>query len=98
MSVKVAEIPEENVITPSPIVAMPEESDLKEMYLNLLATASDNRCADQAHPAFAEIIKQLAPEEAKALSSLLAFRTMPVAQVRRFSNDPPGSYSVLIMD
>jgi hypothetical protein len=69
---------------------------LKEMYLNLLATASDDRCADQAHPAFAEVIKQLAPEEAKLLSSLFALKMAPVAEVSCLSNNLPGSYFVLV--
>ncbi len=41
---------------------------LRDMYLNLLATAMDTDFADQAHPAFAEIIKQLSPDEARAIS------------------------------
>jgi hypothetical protein len=42
------------------------------MYLNLLVTASNDRRVDRVHPAFAEFIKQLAPDKAKALSAILS--------------------------
>ena len=38
------------------------------MYLNLLRTAMDRRCAANAHPAYAGIISQLTPEEARLFS------------------------------
>jgi hypothetical protein len=81
MAAKLADVPAENIVTPSPTVAGPtllalsythSEPSLKDMYLNLLATASDNRRAGQAHPAFAEIIKQLSPDEAKVLNSIVS--------------------------
>lgn len=76
---KVADIPEESLTAPRASVAMPamqglgwslDEPNLKEMYLNLLATAADARRSKDAHPSFAEIIKQLSPEEARLLSAL----------------------------
>jgi hypothetical protein len=72
MADKVANIPDEHLTTPAASVAIPamqglsysvEEPDLKEMYLDLLATATDQRVKDNAHPSFAEIIKQLSPAE-----------------------------------
>ena len=91
MSAKIADIPDENLITPAVSVAVPalqglsytfEEPNLKELYLNLLATASDNRQASQAHPAFAEIIKQLTPTEAKLLHAMLEKGSSPVVRIR----------------
>jgi hypothetical protein len=100
LAAKLAEVPDENIITPSSSVAGPtvlalsytyDEPTLKEMYLNLLAAASDGRRADQAHPAFAEIIKQLAPEEARALSALfLPPRDHTVARVKHLLTNPKG--------
>jgi len=89
MGVKIADIPEENLITPSASIAVPallglsytfEDPTLKDLYLNLLAAASDNRRTDEAHPAFAEVIKQLAPAEARLLNEVLA--RSPTAAVR----------------
>src|SRR5262249_10842455 len=45
-----------------------EKPPLREMYANLLATAMDRETAEQAHPAFVEILKQLTPDEAKILA------------------------------
>jgi hypothetical protein len=88
---KTADIPDENFRTPSPAVAVPafqglsytyEEPDLKEMYLNLIATASDDRRAEEAHPAFAQFIKELAPREAKLLPMLLVNSITPTVRVK----------------
>ena len=100
-----ADIPDENLITPPAGVAVPalqglsytfEEPNLKEMYLNLLATASDDRQADQAHPAFAEIIKQLTPNETKVLNAALKTAATPIARVKHQLSDPPLSYRVMM--
>jgi Abortive infection alpha len=92
MGAKVADIPDENLITPPASIAVPalqglsytfEEPNLKEMYLNLLATASDDRQADQAHPAFAEIIKQLTPNETLVLNSALRTPATTAARIKQ---------------
>jgi hypothetical protein len=46
------------------------EPILREMYINLLATAMDAESAHKAHPAFVEIIRQLLPDEARLLNWL----------------------------
>ena len=48
-----------------------EEPSLKDMYLSLLATAMDGRVPRDAHPAFAEIIKQLSSEETPFLNMII---------------------------
>ena len=48
-----------------------DEPALKEMYLNLLATASDNRSNSAAHPSFVEVIKQLSAEETQILNTIV---------------------------
>jgi hypothetical protein len=80
MARKAAKIPAEEIVEPKASIAGPalqglafchEEQDLKEMYLNLLASAMDGRMADSAHPAFVEIIKQLSSKEATLLQGVL---------------------------
>jgi len=92
MAKKLAEIPEEYLATPSPSVAIPamqglsyslEEPNLKEMYLNLLATATDDRMKENAHPSFADIIKQLSPREASLLLDTLRSSLLPVVRLMR---------------
>jgi len=103
MAKKLADIPEEHLATPSPSVAIPamqglsysvEEPNLKEMYLNLLATATDDRMKEKAHPSFAEIIKQLSPGEASLLLDTLHRRFLPVVQLRRKAEEGGGSVIV----
>jgi hypothetical protein len=88
---KTADIPEENLATPQPSVAIPaleglsystDEPNLKEMYLNLLRTAMDDRRSDDAHPSFAGIIKQLSPGEAGLLHDLLVHDSRAIVRVK----------------
>lgn len=69
-------IPADQIVEPKPSIAGPilqalafahEEVPLKQMYLELLASAMDGRIARDAHPAFVEIIKQMTSEEARLL-------------------------------
>ncbi len=85
-------IPVDDLIEPKASVAGPvlqalafshEENELKELYLGLLAAASDRRSADAAHPAFCEIIRQLSAEEASLIRSpLKAKGAIPIAELR----------------
>jgi len=92
MAQKAATIPAEEIIEPKASIAGPaiqglafchEERDLKEMYLNLLASAMDGRVSEMAHPAFVEIIKQLNSKEALLLKYILdADNGIPIVEVR----------------
>jgi hypothetical protein len=96
MADKIVDIPEEDLVTPPATVAVPamlalsyslDAPDLKEMYLNLLAAASDGRRTSDVHPSFAEVIKQLAPAEAQALRSVLV---MPEVEMVRVTTSLSG--------
>jgi hypothetical protein len=76
VSKKLQSVPKEDIVTPNPVVAGPalealkysgHEETLREMYANLLANALDINTANNAHPSFVELIKQLSPPEAKLL-------------------------------
>jgi hypothetical protein len=106
MAEKTADIPEEHLVTPQVAIAAPsllaltylhEEADLKEMYLNLLAAATDDRRKDDAHPSFAEIIKQIAPNEARPLQNALSVAPRPLARI--VSRDAvPSLGRIILMD
>lgn len=70
-----------------------EEPNLKEMYLNLLATSMDQRTSDISHPAFVEVIKQLDSEDAELINDILRGTSVPIVQIQR--NLPNGAYSIL---
>jgi len=100
MSERIAGTPEEHLTSPRPSVAVPaiqglsyslDEPDLKEMYLSLLATATDNRVSEQAHPSFAEIIKQLSAPEARELLDVLRARALPVVRLQWIADPGRGS-------
>lgn len=91
MADRMADVPEEDVMTPKLSIAGPavqgisftvEEPDLKAMYLNLLAAASDRRTEGNAHPSFAEVIHQLSSEEARLLSAVLRSTNLPIVEIR----------------
>ncbi|PIF78039.1 uncharacterized protein DUF4393 [Variovorax sp. 54] len=102
---KTSEIPPEHIVEPKASIAGPmlqglafthEEPDLKEMYLNLLATSMDGRTASVAHPAFVEIIKQLDSVDAKMIRGLLQSRVaIPIVQIHK-KLPGNGGYNVLI--
>ncbi len=96
---KIADTHEEHLTSPPPSVAVPamqglsyslDEPDLKEMYLNLLATAADDRVSESAHPSFADIIKQLSPAEARELLDVLQVPVMPIVRLRLMAQSGPG--------
>jgi hypothetical protein len=70
-----------------------DEPSLKDMYLNLLATASDANRQERAHPSFAEIIKQLSSEEAALLPYVFSAEGDALAMARIKRNNPDGSWS-----
>lgn len=89
LTAKTAAIPLDHIIEPKASIAGPalqglafthEEPNLKEMYLNLLATAMDGRVAADAHPAFVEIIRQLSSSDASLIKGALK-SSIPIAIV-----------------
>jgi hypothetical protein len=101
---KAQAIPQEHIVEPKASIAGPtlqglafahEELNLKEMYLNLLATAMDGRISSSAHPAFVEIIKQLDSEDARLVRVVLQSPTaIPIVQIHRKLK--AGGYIVLV--
>lgn len=104
MAEKAQAIPQEHIVEPKASIAGPtlqglafahEEPNLKEMYLNLLATAMDGRIASSAHPAFVEIIKQLDSEDARLVRGALQSDTAtPIVQIHRKLK--AGGYNLLV--
>lgn len=91
------------VVPPPPEIAAPvlqalrfanQDDTLREMYLNLLARSMDADQAQGTHPAFADILRQLSPQEARLLAVLAAHdRAVPLVEVRVPA--PPGWHTVL---
>lgn len=77
VSEEVKDVPEEKLTEPEPYIAVPamqaitysmDCDELKDMYAKLLAKAINADEKDKVHPAYVEIIKQMSPLDAEALS------------------------------
>lgn len=73
---KLRDTPPEQIVAPPAHVAVPaleaarsseDSDDLRDLYASLLATAMQKDKQALAHPAFAQIIRQLNPDEARLL-------------------------------
>lgn len=104
MAVKTEGFAESEIVPPRASVAAQavqglgfslDEPDLKEMYLNLLATASHATRSEHAHPAFAGIIGQLSSEEAVALGQILGPEPITMCRIHRTIPPSPGN-SVIV--
>lgn len=94
---KTSSIPQEDLVTPKAYIAGPtlqgiaythEEKDLKNMFLNLLSTSMNKKYADNAHPAFVEIIKQMTPLEANLVKTILKDHIpQPAVEIRRLNKN-----------
>jgi hypothetical protein len=102
---RASSIPPEYIVEPKASIAGPtlqglafthQETSLKEMFLNLLATSMDGRIADEAHPAFVEVIKQLNSSEADLIQGVLVSPSpIAIAQVRTVTNKEKGHHVIL---
>lgn len=103
---RIEAIPEEHRVAPQPIIAAPamqglafslDEPDLKKLYLDLLASASDDRQSGKVHPSFVEIIRQLTGDEVKLLTKPLGTgNPIPVARVRmKFTSESAHGWTNL---
>jgi hypothetical protein len=88
---KLRNTPLSAITTPAPAVAGPtlealrytgHDSTLRDMFANLLAASMDAATVSLAHPAFVEIIRQMAPDEARLVRYLSVKRPYPLITVR----------------
>ncbi|MDO8731688.1 MAG: DUF4393 domain-containing protein [Actinomycetota bacterium] len=102
LSPRLAEVPEEALICPPVVIAVPlmralsysvGEPALKGIYLSLMATATDGRDLQGVHPAFIDAVSKLSAKEARLLPMVLGQLQMPIAQVAWVSED--GQSTVL---
>lgn len=87
----IEQVPPENRIAPVESLALPIVEQLKFhddaslaglMFVNLLARAMDKERIGEAHPAFVQIISQLAPDEAVLIRQIGAHNNHPAAYLR----------------
>jgi Abortive infection alpha len=96
---KLENVAPDQIITPPPMIAAPVvqalmlvagEPTLSELYANLLATSMDSSTAEDAHPGFVEIIKQMSSDEAKIFKIFENSRAFPCIRVNVRDADGKG--------
>ncbi|MDP1697413.1 MAG: DUF4393 domain-containing protein [Xanthomonadaceae bacterium] len=102
VATKLDNVPPEDVQQPKPHVAVPAiealrytgaESDLAELYANLLATSMDKATAYRAHPGFVDMIKNMSPDEARIMKFLATSGSQPLVNIK-FIMKEGGGFSV----
>jgi hypothetical protein len=87
---EIARIAPDSIIEPEAIISVPvlqglalshEDKALRDMYLGLLASAMDARSKASAHPSYVDIIRQLTPDEARLVQSMLKHVSIPYVEV-----------------
>ncbi|MEC5387163.1 Abi-alpha family protein [Uliginosibacterium sp. H3] len=78
----IRQVPEENRVAPRESLVLPiaerlrfqeEDSAISNLYVNLLSRGMDRERLGEAHPAFVNIVTQLAPDEVLLLEQLSSF-------------------------
>ncbi|MBF0261289.1 MAG: DUF4393 domain-containing protein [Magnetococcales bacterium] len=91
MRVKLAHVPPEHIVEPQRLIAGQimrelecayEEPDIKELYLNLLAKAMDDRSASDVHPAFIDVVRQMSSKDAYYLKRVFENEALPIVQLK----------------
>lgn len=102
---KLKKVPEENIITPDPIIAVPtiealrytaSNETLRELYANLLANSMNSETKISTHPSFVEIIKQLTSDEAKILKYIYDCKLSSDGVIQLISINDDNTYHIVL--
>lgn len=103
---KIKHIPQENLQIPPVKIAGPvlealryayDEDELREMYEEMLATAMDNRKAQQVHRSYVDAIRQMEPLDAKVLAKICDLNRVDTIQIRFYLKDSQDQYYINAM-
>ena len=100
--VRMEQVPQEKVIAVAPEIGVPiaeklayvRDEKLCDLYVQLLATASNTDTLGNAHPSFANVISNLSPDEAKLLE-FFANKDELVYVLAHAVDPNDGKYNVL---
>lgn len=102
---KLAHVPEDRRISPDAMIAGPaiegakfvvQEEELANLFAGLLVTSMDSQNAEKTHPAFAELIKQLSPDEARILKFMAQDpgRSHPLIDIKVFTDPKAPGFKI----
>lgn len=100
---RMVNVPEERVIQASAELAVPilekltyvTNAEIRNLYVELLAKASDSQTVEKAHPSFVNMISALSPDEAVLISMLPKQGGIPYVEGRLITTED-GAYRVVV--
>lgn len=96
---KLKNVPQENIVSPDLSIAGPtleamrynaHREELRDMFINLLATSMDSGTTQNAHPSFVEVIKQINSDEAKIINLIDGKSPIAIIKIRLYDKDSSG--------
>lgn len=106
MKEKIKNIPEENLQVPPVKIAGPvlealryayDEAELREMYEEMLATAMDNRKAQQVHRSYVDAVRQMEPLDAQVLRRISDYNQISTSHVKLYLAESQQQYYINAM-
>lgn len=100
---KLKNIPIQNIITPPSYIAVPalqsisycmNDTQLRDMYAELLAHSMNSDTVDIVHPTFVEIIKQMSPFDALVFKELTQTLVQPCISIKYMNKKTDALYPV----
>ncbi len=101
---KLEKIEEENIVDADPSIFIPsvqaisytwDKEEIKQLYLNLMASDMDKTAKDKVHPSFVEIIKQMSCTDVKIFTKLYKIDYYPVCSLFIKADEQYGANFVL---
>ena len=103
---KIKNIPEENLQVPPVKIAGPvlealryayDETELREMYEEMLATAMDNRKVQQVHRSYVDAVRQMEPLDARVLCRINDYNKITTLHVKLYLEESQQQYYINAM-
>lgn len=100
---KIKNIPVENLQVPPVKIVGPvlealryayDEAELREMYEEMLATAMDNRKAQQVHRSYVDAVRQMEPLDAQVLRRIYDFNQISTSHVKLYLAEESQKYYI----
>jgi Abortive infection alpha len=97
-------VPEEKIVNVAPEIGVPiaeklgyvRDERLSDLYVRLLATASNTDTLDKAHPSFVNVINNLSPDEAHLLEYFKNEDALPFVQAKAVA--PSTGWQISLQD
>jgi len=95
---------EENIVDADPSIFVPsaqaisytwDKEEIKQLYLNLMASDMDKTTKDNVHPSFVELIKQMDSIDVKIFTKLYQRSIYPIYSLSKMNDDSSGETPIL---